>query len=110
MLVKSGSTIFELNHLIMDKTDDVIYDFSNLTANEIEVETCDNIDAIKTNAKPKSETPFFEPFDYTNGAIYEEKNYCWSQTFSDIGIYSGIFFIPNLFGCIRLFYQGILSK
>lgn len=74
----------------MDKTNDVIYDFSNLTANEIEVETCDNTnEAIKTNAKPKIETPFFEPFDYSNGAIYEDKNYCWSQTFGDIGIYIG---------------------
>lgn len=69
----------------MDKTNEIIYDFSNLTANEVEIETSD--DTTKTKAKPKIETPFFEPSDYSNGAIYEQENYCWSQTFNDIGNY-----------------------
>lgn len=64
------------------ETNEVIYDFSNLTANEVEVETSDD---KNVTSKPKIETPFFEPFDYTNGAIYEQENYCWSQSFTDVG-------------------------
>lgn len=29
--------------------------------------------------------PFFEPNDYLNGALYDERNYCWSQTQNEIG-------------------------
>lgn len=70
----------------MDSANEVIYDFSNLTANEVEIETTDETDkSTEIRSKPKVETPFFEPSDYSNGALYEESNYSWSQTFTEIG-------------------------
>lgn len=70
----------------MDRTNEVIYDFSNLTANEIEIETTTETDkSTEIKSKPKIETPFFELYDYSNGALNEESNYCWSQTFTEIG-------------------------
>lgn len=68
----------------MDHKGNVICDFSNLVVNEVEVETTN--DSIETRPpKSKPETPFFEPADYSNGALYEELNYCWSQTFTEVG-------------------------
>lgn len=66
----------------------VICDFSNFIANEVEVETNDDstIEENKKTEKPKEATPFFEAADYSNGALYEELNYCWSQTFNEIGL------------------------
>lgn len=70
----------------MDKANDIIYDFSNLTANEVEIETSDNTSqSTKEIAKRKAKLPFFESSDYSNGALYDDKNYCWSQTISEIG-------------------------
>lgn len=73
----------------MSKMNDVIFDFSNLTANKVEIETTNDTSKLETDliVKPKVEQPFFEPSDYTNGALYEEQNYCWSQTFTEIGRY-----------------------
>lgn len=70
----------------MDNTNKVIYDFSNLTANEVEIETTDETEkSIKNKTKLKVETPFFEPSDYLNGALHKDLNYSWSQTFTEIG-------------------------
>ncbi|XP_055322247.1 nudC domain-containing protein 3 [Sitodiplosis mosellana] len=72
----------------MDSTNQVIYDFSNLTANEVEIETTDDTDKSTENkVKPKVETPFFELSDYLNGALHEESHYSWSQTFTEIEIH-----------------------
>lgn len=63
--------------------DKVAYDFSNLVVNEVEVETTVNT----TETKKKDNAPFFEPLDYKNGAISEGMDYCWSQSFTEIGEY-----------------------
>lgn len=62
----------------------VFCDFSNIVANEVEIETNDD-DKKKKIDKPNEAIPFFEAADYSNGAIYDELNYCWSQTFTEIG-------------------------
>lgn len=72
----------------MDNTNKVIYDFSNLTANEVEIETTDETEKSIENEnkiKLKVDTPFFEPSDYLNGALHEDLNYSWSQSFTEIG-------------------------
>lgn len=70
----------------MDSTNKVIYDFSNLTANEVEIETTNEFDkSTNSKTKIKIETPFFEPSDYSNGVLHEELDYSWSQTFTEIG-------------------------
>lgn len=63
----------------------------NIIANEVEVETercSENTSITKeqvhTVRKPKRHN-FFEPNDYSNGAIFDELNYCWSQTINEIG-------------------------
>lgn len=65
----------------------VICDFSNIVANEVEIETNDDssIGYTEKTAIPKAAIPFFEAADYSNGALYDELNYCWSQTFREIG-------------------------
>lgn len=64
-----------------------ICDFSHIVANEVEIETNDDSTKAKNTQKDKRKEaiPFFEAADHSNGAIYDELNYCWSQTFSDIG-------------------------
>lgn len=70
----------------MDNSNDkVAYDFSNLVVHEEEVET--SVDNSEFNLKKKAETPFFDPSDYSNGAIFEGLDYCWSQSFTEIGRY-----------------------
>lgn len=71
----------------MNDNNKVICDFSNLIANEVEIETsnCSNNTPNVPKTTPKSSGPFFEPADYSNGALYDESNYCWSQTFTEIG-------------------------
>lgn len=63
----------------------------NIVANEIEIQTEDSSknssitkEKCQSDKKPK-EKPFFEPNDYFNGAIFDELNYCWSQTINEIG-------------------------
>lgn len=46
---------------------------------------------LQQTPKTTKIVPFFEPNDYLNGALYDEKNYCWSQTRNEIGKYSGLF-------------------
>lgn len=61
----------------------VICDFSNIVANEVEIE------ASGTNTEEsqlKVAVPFFEAADHSNGALYDDSNYCWSQTFTEIGL------------------------
>lgn len=65
----------------------VICDFSNFVANEVEIEATDDLSS-GTNEhfdKLKVAIPFFEAADHLNGALYDESNYCWSQTFTEIG-------------------------
>lgn len=65
-------------------------DFSHIVVNEVEIETS-NVSSISENQKNKTksiasrERPFFELSDYSNGALLDELNYCWSQSFTDIG-------------------------
>lgn len=64
----------------------MLADFSNLVVNEVEIETShDTSETYETKCKTKTAAPFFEPADYLNGALYEELNYCWSQSFTEIG-------------------------
>lgn len=58
----------------------------HLVVNEIEVETSESPAGIPPSkaTKPK-EVDFFEPADYANGALFEESNYCWSQSINEIG-------------------------
>ncbi|XP_031631223.1 nudC domain-containing protein 3 [Contarinia nasturtii] len=72
----------------MDRSNEIIYDFSNLTANEVEIETTVET-KITTGKQSKSidQLPFFDASDYSNGALYDESNYCWSQTFTEIEIH-----------------------
>lgn len=72
----------------MDKNDHGTCEFCNLMVNEVEIETFD--DKAKINASKKAETPFFDVFDYTNGAIHEQLGYCWSQNFTEIGMQFGM--------------------
>lgn len=61
-------------------------DFSHLVANEIEIETSGGAEPNnEQKSKPHPAEPFFESSDYTNGALYDELNYCWSQTTTEIG-------------------------
>lgn len=70
----------------MDEEDQLICELSDLIAKEIEVETSMDADELKKlKSTPKKIEPFFEPADYSNGALYEELNYCWSQTFTEVG-------------------------
>lgn len=69
----------------------VIYDDNNfIVANEIEV-TDDYSPEMSIEERPQKRlegfkrAAFFDPNDYFNGAVFEEKNYCWSQTISEIG-------------------------
>lgn len=60
-------------------------DFSHIVANEVEVESSSMPNATHIE-KQKTKNPLvFEPSDYHNGAIYDSLNYCWSQTFTEIG-------------------------
>lgn len=43
---------------------------------------------LAKNAVPEK-LLMFEPNDYHNGAIFDELNYCWSQTFTEIGKIAG---------------------
>lgn len=62
-----------------------------LVVQEVEIETSESPDEIKSNSTAdtktttKKEVPFFESSDYANGALFEELNYCWSQTINEIG-------------------------
>lgn len=62
-----------------------------LVVNEVEIETSDNPieipsnTALNTRTNATKEVPFFEDVDYTNGALFDELNYCWSQTINEIG-------------------------
>lgn len=77
----------------MESTNKVIYDFSNLTANEVEIETTEETDKSTENKlKLKVEEPFFEPSDYLNGALHEDAGYSWNQSFTEVGKYTK----PNL--------------
>lgn len=67
----------------MNEQNELIQDFSQLVANEVEVET-ENM-AIRASEIVKISAPFFEPSDYLNGALNNDLGYCWSQTFTDIG-------------------------
>lgn len=70
-------------------SEQVICDFSNIVANEVEIETNDDDSANGKNKqidKLKVAVPFFEAADYSNGALHDELNYCWSQTFTEIGL------------------------
>lgn len=71
----------------MDDNDQLICDLSDLIANEVEIETSNspNITPNSSKSTPKISGPFFEPADYSNGALYDASNYCWSQTFTEIG-------------------------
>lgn len=53
-----------------------------IVAKEVEVESTDTPDV-----KPE-ENKFFDHFessDYKNGALFDDRNYCWSQTFGEVG-------------------------
>lgn len=72
----------------MDNSSNQMFcDFSHLVANEVEIETNDELASEKSEKinKPKKVISFFEAADYSNGALYDELNYCWSQTFTEIG-------------------------
>lgn len=70
----------------MNDSNEVICDFSNLVANEVEIETSNETSkSNKLKCTRKLAEPFFEPADYANGALYDNLNYCWSQTFTEIG-------------------------
>lgn len=68
--------------LKMSNTQESFFDLSNIVVNEVEIETTD--DTLANNAISK-ELHIFEPNDYHNGAIFDDLNYCWSQTFTEIG-------------------------
>lgn len=71
----------------MNNPNEIINDFSHLVANEVEVES-EVVNKQKLEHKAtidRTKEPFFEIADYTNGAIYVELGYCWSQTITDIG-------------------------
>lgn len=72
----------------MDRySEQVICDFSNIVANEVEIETNEDASDHRNEKidKSKEAEPFFEVADYSNGALFDELNYCWSQTFTEIG-------------------------
>lgn len=67
----------------------MINDFSHLVANEVEVETCIETNQSKQRVSHKASS-FFESSDYSNGALFEHLNYCWSQNFAEIGMFQSI--------------------
>lgn len=73
----------------MSSENKVFYDFSHIVAEEIEVESTELTENHCVAGNPSKEKPQkavgFEPADYHNGAIYEDLNYSWSQTFTEIG-------------------------
>lgn len=62
-----------------------------LVVHEVEIETSDSPVEIQSNSTVNSKTtqkkdvPFLESADYMNGALFDELNYCWSQTINEIG-------------------------
>lgn len=70
-------------------TETLIGDDNFLVVNEEIVETTNENPVANDNrsaqTKPQKTIPFFEPNDYENGAIYEQSNYCWSQTRTEVG-------------------------
>lgn len=66
-----------------------ISDDNFLVVNEEVVVTTPEIatssDNSSTDRKPVKTIRFFEPDDYENGALYEQSNYCWSQTRTEVG-------------------------
>lgn len=72
----------------MYSRNEAIHDFSYLVANEVEIESANDDNKTTENSQinvEKSLLAFFEASDYLNGAIYDKSNYCWSQTFTEIG-------------------------
>lgn len=62
-----------------DLSEVVTFDFpTNIVANEVEIST--------EQQKLPKEKPFFELSDYSNGALHEATNYCWTQTINELGI------------------------
>lgn len=76
-----------MNHQHLNNDpDSVKYYYPSIVANEVEIETSDVKELINLEmTKSKKNIPFFEESDYANGAIYDELNYCWSQTITEIG-------------------------
>lgn len=54
-------------------------------ATEIELETSDSKTTPTLNTKECKYMGNFETSDYKNGALFNEQNYCWSQTVGEIG-------------------------
>lgn len=73
----------------MFSENEAFYDFSHIVAEEVEIESTEvsaNGNSIENISKQKDQQPIvFEAADYHNGAIYDDLNYCWSQTFTEIG-------------------------
>lgn len=65
----------------------------DLVADEVEIETsvcpAEILSKSTVDAKTKEtkDKPFFEPGDYSNGARFDDLNYCWSQTINEIGVF-----------------------
>lgn len=68
-----------------------IPDDSFLVVNEEVVETSCDSRVISTTLsspslpKPVKQATFFDTSDHSNGALFEESDYCWSQTRNEIG-------------------------
>lgn len=61
-----------------------------LVIDEVEIETTSDAEAFELAEpslpiKQTKDVPYFEANDYLNGALYDELNYSWSQTRTEIG-------------------------